>query len=125
IGTVADLAPMNRTENRALVRQGLEVINTANRPGLRAFMDVSSIKPGTVTAMNIGFSLGPRINAAGRLESAMIAYHLLSAQDYPTALRLAQQLQTLNVQRQELTRDAQDIVRERVEAERSDAPLIF
>src|SRR6185369_10165739 len=95
------------------------------RPGVQALLEVSGVKPGTVTAMNIGFSLGPRINAAGRLESAMIAYHLLTAPDYPTALRLAQQLQTLNVQRQELTRDAQDIVRERVEAERSDAPLIF
>ncbi|MEP6988185.1 MAG: single-stranded-DNA-specific exonuclease RecJ, partial [Chloroflexota bacterium] len=125
IGTVADLAPMNRAENRALVRRGLAVINKAKRPGIQALLEVSGVKPGTVTAMNIGFSLGPRINAAGRLESAMMAYHLLSAQDYPTALRLAQQLQTLNVQRQELTRDAQDVVRERVEAERSTAPLIF
>ncbi len=125
IGTVADLAPMNRTENRALVRRGLEIINKANRPGIRALLEVSGIKPGMVSAMNIGFSLGPRINAAGRLESAMIAYHLLSADDYSTALRLAEQLQTLNIQRQDLTRAAQDEVRGWVEEQHSDASLIF
>ncbi len=125
IGTVADLAPMNRTENRALVRRGLEIINKANRPGIRALLEVSGVKPGTVTAMNIGFSLGPRINAAGRLESAMIAYHLLSADDYSTALRLAEQLQKLNVERQDLTRAAQEEVRGWVEEQRSEAPLIF
>lgn len=125
IGTVADLAPMNRTENRALVRRGLEIINKANRPGIRALLDVSGVKPGTVTAMNIGFSLGPRINAAGRLESAMIAYHLLSAEDYSTALRLAEQLQKLNVERQDLTRAAQDEVREWLEGQHTEAPLIF
>jgi single-stranded-DNA-specific exonuclease len=125
IGTVADLAPMNRTENRTLVKRGLEVINKASRPGIRALLDVSGVKPGTVTAMNIGFALGPRINAAGRLESAMIAYHLLSAEDYPTALRFAEQLQKLNVERQDLTRTAQGIVRERLAAEQSQASLIF
>ena len=125
IGTVADLAPMNRAENRALVRRGLEVINKAKRPGIQALLEVAGVKPGTVTAMNIGFSLGPRINAAGRLESAMIAYHLLSAQDYQTALPLAEKLQKLNIERQDLTRAAQDEVRTWVEAERSDAPLIF
>lgn len=125
IGTVADLAPMNKPENRALVRRGLEVINKAQRPGVRALLEVSGVKPGTVNAMNIGFSLGPRINAAGRLESAMIAYNLLSARDYPTALNLAEQLQKLNVERQTLTRDAQDEVRAWVESQRIDTPLIF
>ncbi len=112
IGTVADLAPLNHTENRALVRRGLEVLNKAERPGVRALLDVAGLKPGTVTAMNIGFALGPRINAAGRLESAMIAYHLLAAPDEKTAYPLAEQLQALNNQRQELTRSAQEQVRE-------------
>jgi single-stranded-DNA-specific exonuclease len=125
IGTVADLAPMNRAENRVLVRRGLEVINRAKRPGVQALLEVSGVKPGTVTAMSIGFSLGPRINAAGRLESAMIAYHLLSAEDYSTALRLAEQLQKLNIERQDLTRSAQAEVREWLEEQRSETPLIF
>ncbi|MBZ0281205.1 MAG: single-stranded-DNA-specific exonuclease RecJ [Anaerolineae bacterium] len=125
IGTVADLAPMNRIENRALVRHGLAVLSRANRPGIRALLEVSGVKPAGITSMNIGFSLGPRINAAGRLESAMIAYNLLAANDYDEALKLAEQLQQLNNQRQDLTRSAQEVVRGSVESQKSDLPLIF
>ncbi|MEZ4666803.1 MAG: single-stranded-DNA-specific exonuclease RecJ [Anaerolineae bacterium] len=124
IGTVADLAPLNRTENRILVRHGLQVINRADRPGIRALLEVSGLAPGNVNAMNIGFTLGPRINAAGRLESAMIAYHLLVEQNYDKALELAHQLQDLNSQRQELTRAAQDEVRQYLD-EQAASNLIF
>ncbi len=126
IGTVADLAPLNRPENRALVRRGLEVINKAQRPGVRALIEVANMKTGELNASSIGYGLGPRINAAGRLESAMLAYDLLTATDYDHALRLAQQLHDLNVQRQELTRAAQALIRERLEADdQASAPLIF
>jgi single-stranded-DNA-specific exonuclease len=125
IGTVADLAPLNRLENRVLTQRGLKIINYAERPGIRALLEVAGLKPGAVNAMNIGFALGPRINAAGRLESAMIAYDLLSSKDYNQALELAQQLQTLNVQRQDLTRSAQELIRGRVMEQEGDAPLIF
>jgi single-stranded-DNA-specific exonuclease len=126
IGTVADLAPLDRPENRALVRRGLEVINEAKRPGIRALLEVASLRSGSVTAMNIGFALGPRINAAGRLESAMTAYQLLVTEDEREALQLAQKLHSLNTQRQELTRAAQDVIRSRLEADGLlDAPLIF
>jgi single-stranded-DNA-specific exonuclease len=125
IGTVADLAPMNRPENRAMVYQGLTVLNRADRPGVRALLEVAGLKAGAVTAMNIGFALGPRINAAGRLESAMIAYNLLMERNYDRALELANQLQSLNTERQDLTRAAQDQVRERLEAEKVETPLIF
>jgi single-stranded-DNA-specific exonuclease len=126
IGTVADLAPLDRLENRVLVRRGLERLNQAKRPGLRALLHVASLKPGVLNAMNIGFGIGPRINAAGRLESAMSAYHLLCCTDDNEALELAQKLQILNTQRQELTREAQAVIRERLEAQgESDAPLIF
>lgn len=126
IGTVADLAPLNRLENRALVRRGLEKINQALRPGIRALLDVSGVEPGKVTAMNIGYALGPRINAAGRLGSAMTAYNLLAAADAAQSTKLALELQELNVLRQDKTREAQDMIRERLEAEqRQDSPLIF
>lgn len=125
IGTVADLAPLNKTANRSLVRRGLEIINTANRCGLRALLEVSGIKPGAVTAMNIGFALGPRINAAGRLESAMIAYNLLTCQDDAEAIVLANQLQSLNNERQALTREAQEKIRVHIEEQSRDLPLIF
>lgn len=126
IGTVADLAPLDRPENRALVRMGLDALNRAQRPGVRALLEVSDVKPGQVTAMTIGFALGPRINAAGRLDSAMLAYNLLTASDDETALLLAQALQALNVERQKLTRAAQDAIRSQLEADGvADALLIF
>jgi single-stranded-DNA-specific exonuclease len=124
IGTVADLAPLDRAENRALVRRGLDVINEAHRPGIRALLDVAGIEPGNASAMSIGFALGPRINAAGRLESAMIAYSLLSTRDSHEATKLALELQGLNTKRQDLTRAAQDLIRDRI-AQTGDTPLIF
>jgi single-stranded-DNA-specific exonuclease len=126
IGTVADLAPLNSKENRALVRRGLEKINEARRPGVKALLDVAGIEPGHVTAMNIGFALGPRINAAGRLGSAMTAYDLLVTDDPHEAAQLAVELQKLNEQRQQFTRDAQDMIRQQLEEEqKTDTTLIF
>jgi single-stranded-DNA-specific exonuclease len=124
IGTVADLAPLDRPENRALVRMGLDALNRAERPGIRALLEVSGVKPGSVTAMTIGFALGPRINAAGRLDSAMLAYELLAEENYDKALEKAQALQELNIRRQDLTREAQESIRSQLEIE-DNAPLIF
>ncbi len=123
IGTVADLVPLNRTENRALVRRGLEIVNRAQRPGLRALISVAGLSLGGVGATGIGFGIGPRINAAGRLETAMIAYDLLATHDEHEAETLALQLQGLNTQRQELTRAAQEQVRQQLED--TTIPLIF
>lgn len=125
IGTVADLAPLNRIENRALVRRGLEVLNQAARPGIRALLDVAGVRPGVVTATSIGFALGPRINAAGRLEDAMLAYDLLVSTDEEQARALAERLQDLNVRRQELTREAQELVRGQIDTRFEQSPLIF
>lgn len=126
IGTVADLAPLNSVENRALVRRGLKVINEARRPGVRALLEVAGVKPGAATAMTIGFALGPRINAAGRLKEAMTAYHLLLTRDPDRAMELAQELQSLNVSRQDLTRAAQEKIRTQLQEEYTgDVPLIF
>jgi single-stranded-DNA-specific exonuclease len=124
IGTVADLAPLNRVENRVLVRRGVERMNRRPRPGIKALLDVAGVKPGAVSAMTIGFAIGPRINAAGRLDSAMIAYNLLSATSEAEAAQYAQQLQELNTQRQTLTREAQGKIKESIEAIH-DQPLIF
>jgi single-stranded-DNA-specific exonuclease len=126
IGTVADIMPLNTPLNRSLVRQGLEVINELRRPGLKALMDVAGIKAGTSSAMQIGFGIGPRINAAGRLANAMIAVNLLSASDEAEALQFAQQLQDLNTERQRLTREAQERIQEQIIADGSDSEeLIF
>jgi single-stranded-DNA-specific exonuclease len=126
IGTVADIMPLNSTINRTLVRQGLNVINEAQRPGIKALMDVAGVKPGQATAMSIGFGLAPRINAAGRLESALIAYELLSATDVEVARGYAEELNSLNQKRQKLTAEAQGRVRAFLDAEdRGGEHLIF
>jgi single-stranded-DNA-specific exonuclease len=135
IGTVADIMRLDDRHNRTLVRRGLELMNKididnekfiAHRPGLKALLKVAGMRSGQITAMNIGFALGPRINAAGRLESAMSAYKLLSAETEQAALPLAQKLQELNERRQQLTKEAQDRIREQIEKKRLyDYPMIF
>jgi single-stranded-DNA-specific exonuclease len=104
IGTVADLAPL-LGENRQLVIAGLEVLNRAQRPGIAALAKVSRLPIGSMTAESIGFGLGPRINAAGRLAHAYSAAKLLAAQSTAMADRLAQDLHELNRERQRLTAD--------------------
>ncbi|MBX3084949.1 MAG: single-stranded-DNA-specific exonuclease RecJ [Anaerolineae bacterium] len=125
IGTVADLVPLDSAENRKLVIEGLKVLRKANRLGLRALMEVAGITPAQISATNIGFIIGPRINAAGRLESAMTAYHLLSTDDRIEAATHAQKLQELNETRQKLTRDMQEYARTLAGVESGDVPLIF
>lgn len=126
LGTVADLMPMDRAENRELVRRGLDVLNNAKRPGVYELMAVARVDPGKVTAMSIGFMLGPRINAAGRLDSAMIACELLMTPDIAEAGQLALRLNELNVERQTLTQEAMEIARARALGEAGhDVPLLF
>lgn len=126
IGTVADLAPLDKLENRALVRRGLQALNQASRLGLQALLEVAGLHPGELSAMSIGFGIGPRINAAGRLDSAMTAYDLLSSSEKDKAIELADKLQSLNTKRQDLTRAAQELIRSRLqEVDEAETPLIF
>jgi single-stranded-DNA-specific exonuclease len=126
IGTVADLAPLDRVENRALVRRGLEKLNQAKRLGVRALLEVAGARAGSLTTTSIGFVIGPRVNAAGRLGSAMLAYDLLMTQEIAEAQKLALELQALNIQRQDLTRAAQTMIRDRIlQSDDRDAPLLF
>ena len=99
LGTVADLAPLVG-ENRALVARGLECLNASRRPGLQSLIAQANLKPGGIGAGSIGFVLGPRLNAAGRLESALAAYELLITEDLLRAGQLAQQLESQNRERQ-------------------------
>lgn len=101
LGTVADVAPLLE-ENRLLVRQGLKVLNRQRRRlGIQEMLDEAKVK--NVNAYAIGFMLGPRLNAAGRLASAGIGYDLLTAADGATARTKAAELGRLNRERQELT----------------------
>jgi single-stranded-DNA-specific exonuclease len=108
LGTVADLAPLSG-ENRALVKHGLEVIKTNQRQGLGSLMVVAGVKPEKISASDIGYTLGPRLNASGRLDSALASLNLLITNDVYVAGRLAQQLEVQNRERQRITKDIQEM----------------
>jgi single-stranded-DNA-specific exonuclease len=99
VGTIADVVPLVE-ENRVLTTIGLGRLRSAPSPGLAALLEVAGGRPGAVDAGTVGFRLGPRLNAAGRLEDASIALELLGAVDREAALPLALRLNELNRERQ-------------------------
>lgn len=124
LGTVADLAELTG-ENRALVGQGLNVIRRSSRQGLYSLAQVSGIRLDRITTANIGFGLGPRLNAAGRLETAMAAFQLLVSDDLYESARLAQLLDDQNAQRKNLTQQIQEKAIAGALAEGGSLPIIF
>jgi len=122
IGTVADLAPL-LGENRSLVQCGLNALNEANRPGVAALMADAGLRKGEVDSAAIGFRLGPRLNAAGRLEHAMLAYDLLTKTDGLETRTLAERLGELNRRRQQLTDETVAAAEAQVLAEDPEARL--
>jgi single-stranded-DNA-specific exonuclease len=103
LGTVADVVEL-RGENRTLVARGLEMLRRWSLPGLKALCDCAEIDRRSLNTWHIGFVLGPRLNAAGRMDSPDIALQLLLANDYETALPYAAKLEELNRRRQAETR---------------------
>ncbi|HMV67235.1 MAG TPA: single-stranded-DNA-specific exonuclease RecJ, partial [Myxococcota bacterium] len=100
IGTVADLVPLSTPENRAIVSLGLEALNTGpHNPGLAALLDVCRLAPGGITEADLAFRVAPRINAAGRIASAMRVVDLLTTSDAARARALAEELEALNLER--------------------------
>ena len=124
LGTVADLAPLVG-ENRVLVRRGLRQIHATKRQGLFSLAGVAEMKIDKVTAGNIGFILGPRLNASGRLESALASFELLTTTDFMRAGQLALQLDTQNRQRQGITRSIQEQAEAIAMSEDPEAFLLF
>jgi len=104
LGTVADLVPL-LGENRSLVQRGLERINGAARPGIEALMADAGVRRGAVDSATIGFLLGPRLNAAGRIDNAMVAYRLLCSRDLMETQELGRVLGELNRQRKQVTEE--------------------
>ncbi len=98
LGTVCDIVPLSG-ENRTLAYWGIEVLRQTRRPGLRALMAVAGVEPATVSARSLGFGLGPRLNASGRLETAQLSLDLLTTTDNTEGLKLAQQLNVMNIER--------------------------
>ena len=95
LGTVCDIVTLT-DENRMHVYWGLKVLAQTRRPGLKALMAVSSVRPDTLNARSLGFGLGPRMNASGRMETAQHSLDLLTATDGLKALEIANQLDAMN-----------------------------
>jgi single-stranded-DNA-specific exonuclease len=105
LGTVCDIVTL-ADENRTNVFYGLKVLAQTRRPGLKALMAVSGVRPQAVNARSLGFGLGPRMNASGRLETAQYALDMLTATDPMQALELANKLDAMNKNR----RAEQDVI---------------
>jgi single-stranded-DNA-specific exonuclease len=124
LGTVADISPL-RGENRRLVSSGLEELNNTERPGLKALLRVAKLELSEINAQTISFMLGPRLNAAGRMGSAETALRLLMATDEAEARHLADELESSNRRRQDLTRKTVERAIEIALDARSEAMLLF
>ncbi|HLR10124.1 MAG TPA: single-stranded-DNA-specific exonuclease RecJ [Sporosarcina sp.] len=103
IGTVADLVPL-KDENRYFVQEGLRQLKKTTRPGLKALLSVAGTKEHEITEDTIGFMIGPRLNAPGRLGDADLAVELLMTETLDSAMTIAEQLNTYNKERQEIVK---------------------
>jgi single-stranded-DNA-specific exonuclease len=123
LATVADVAPLKGV-NRAFVRQGLTVLARRHRAGLVALCDVARLDRAP-TSYHLGFVLGPRVNAGGRIGEADLGARLLATDDAQEAIALAQRLDTLNTDRREIEARVRDGALAQAEARGVDAPLVW
>jgi len=119
IATVTDLVSLTG-ENRTLLKYGLVVLNKTKRAGLKAIIEVMGGQLGKIDTFGIGFQIGPRLNAAGRMSHAKIAFEVLTCVDENKALELAKRLDRENRARQSLTekifKDAENILEKKTES---------
>ncbi|MFD1508927.1 single-stranded-DNA-specific exonuclease RecJ [Lacimonas salitolerans] len=123
LATVADVAPLIGV-NRALVRQGLRVMARRERPGLVALADVARMDSAP-RAYHLGFLLGPRVNAGGRIGAADLGARLLACDNPVEAMAMAERLDHLNTERREIEGLVRDAALAQAEARGLDAPLVW
>ena len=123
LATVADVAPLIGV-NRAFVRQGLRIMARRERPGLMALADVARMDA-TPNAYHLGFLLGPRINAGGRIGKADLGARLLACRSASEARAMAERLDQLNTERREVEAMVRDAALDQAEARGFDAPLVW
>ncbi|UTR09271.1 single-stranded-DNA-specific exonuclease RecJ [Evansella sp. LMS18] len=114
IGTIADLVPLT-DENRFFASEGIRRLSKVQRPGLKALMDHCGINPQELTEESVGFGIGPRLNAAGRMDSADPAVQLLISEDMLEADELAVMIDDLNKERQKVVADIAEEAERQVE----------
>ncbi|MBR9762172.1 MAG: single-stranded-DNA-specific exonuclease RecJ [Rhodobacteraceae bacterium] len=123
LATVADVAPLIGV-NRALVRQGLKIMARRERPGLSALSDVARLTTAPA-AYHLGFLLGPRVNAGGRIGAADLGAQLLATDNPMEAKRLAERLDQLNTERREIEAEVRAHAMAQAEARGLEAPLVW
>ena len=123
LATVADVAPL-RGVNRAFVRQGLRIMAHRDRPGLVALSDVARLDTAP-SAYHLGFVMGPRVNAGGRIGKADLGARLLATRDISEARSLAERLDQLNSERRDIEAGVRAAALVQAEARGLDAPLVW
>lgn len=116
IGTIGDVGQL-LGENHTLVRLGLQQLNATKNAGLQALITITHLQPGRLRERDISYVLGPRINAAGRMRDASIAFQLLTTEDADDALKYARELEELNFLRQQQTEELMKLVREQARSQ--------
>ncbi|MCL2365804.1 MAG: single-stranded-DNA-specific exonuclease RecJ [Oscillospiraceae bacterium] len=124
IGTIADVMPV-LDENRELIRRGLLELNNHPRPGIRLLLREVGMTPGKATASTVGFSIAPRLNAAGRMGQTELSLKLLLSESDHESELLATQLSDLNTQRRALENKIYDEATEMLTESPSDGPIIL
>ena len=124
IGTIADVMPLVE-ENRYLVKYGLEKLEKSPRPGIAAMLRESSMDPKKLNASNVGYSLAPRLNAAGRLGNAAMAARLLMSREQTTATQLAAELCELNRRRQNIETEIWQEANQLLSGKTPDGPIVL
>jgi single-stranded-DNA-specific exonuclease len=115
MATVTDLAPMVG-ENRYLVKEGLKELNNSSRVGIQEMVKLAGLKPGELDTEDISWTLGPRLNAAGRMNNACTSYQLLTTRSPEEAHILALELEEKNAERQKLSNEVLSQAREKLAA---------
>ena len=115
LATVTDLVTLVG-ENRYLVKEGLRELNNSSRVGIQEIVKLAGLKPGELDAEDVSWVIGPRLNAAGRMNNASISYQLLTTQSPEEARLLALELEEKNAERQKLTNEVLSRAREKLAA---------
>jgi single-stranded-DNA-specific exonuclease len=123
IGSISDVALMSG-ENHTLVHLGLERLNATTNLGLKALMQLAGLRTRLLRERDISYALGPRINAAGRMRHAGIAFELLTTEDKAEAQSRAKELEELNQSRQQITEELMKRVREQAQAQADNAVIL-
>lgn len=122
IGTIADLVPLIG-ENRILAYHGLEALSNTKNPGIQALKEVSQID-GKINEQDVGFSLGPRINAVGRLQDASLAVELFMTEQLEEAKDIAKELEEINELRKQIVQEIVIEAEEMIKEEKSDVLVV-